>query len=319
MTGEDGERWDAWDDLDLDDWAGSGRPEASAEERAATAARIARDHGRLGPTLLSRHGQRPGPGQWPGRGVPAAGRLPGAPQRPPRRTARRLLGLLVGVALALGFWLAGRPGDPLGAPAPAPRGDGGYAFLDERPDGRPITFDPCREIHYRVRPDGAPPSGEAMLAMALAELHRTTGLVFVDDGPTEEAPRQDRSRTSRWSLRDERQPVLVAWADEDEWPSLAGTVVGEAGPVAESVGRSVPRYTTGQVVLDARDLAHAPGDVAGADAVRLVLLHELGHLVGLAHVDDPSQLMFARSGPGLTGFGTGDLRGLRQLGLGDCA
>ncbi len=296
MTVRDGESWDAWDSLDLDEWSGGGRPEGSADERASTAARIARDSGRLGPPLLFRP----------------------PPARPRRRSGRRLLAVLLGTALALAFYAAGRPGDPLGLPAAAPVGGGGYAFLDERPDGRPVTFDPCREIHYRVRPDGAPPSGPAMITAALAEVHRATGLVFVDDGPTDEAPTHDRSLSSRWSLRDETEPVLIAWATEDEWPSLAGTVVGEAGPVAESVGRSVPRYTTGQVVLDARDLAHEPGDAAGAQAVRVVLLHELGHLVGLAHVDDPSQLMFERSGPQFTGFGTGDLRGLHELGSGEC-
>lgn len=289
MTVRDSEGWDAWDGVDLAEWVGSGRPEASADERAAAAARAG--------------GQRVSGG--------------GLPVRPRRRAGPRVLAVLLGTALALG-WAAGRPGDPLGTPAAAPAGTGGYAFLDERPDGRPITFDPCKEIHYVVRPDGAPPSGDEMIRSALAELHRTTGLVFVDDGPTDEAPTPDRSETSRWSLRDEREPVLIAWATEDEWPSLAGTIVGEAGPVAESIGRAVPRYTTGQVVLDAGDLAHAPGDALGADAVRQVLLHELGHLVGLAHVDDPSQLMYERSGPGVTGFGSGDLRGLHELGKGDC-
>ena len=38
-------------------------------------------------------------------------------------------------------------------------------------------------------------------------------------------------------------------------------------------------------------------------------MHELGHVVGLGHVDDPCELMNADN-KGRTSFGSGDLRGL---------
>ena len=296
----EGVRDDSWDELDLDAWVGAGRPEASADERLARAARIAGDHARL---------------DWAVVGSP----LVPVP-RPRRRRARvattAVLALLTAVCAAA--WVASPPGEPLGRPATAPAGQGGYAFLDVRPDGRPVTFDPCKPIHYVVRPDGQPPSGPAMLAAALAEVSRATGLVFVDDGTTEEAPSSERHLAGRWSLRAQTTPVLIAWATEDEWPSLGGSVVGEAGPVSRTFARSAPRFVTGQVVLDAVDLGHAPGDVVAAEQVRLVAMHELGHLVGLGHVDDPTQLMHAETGASLRGFGAGDLRGLHELGSGEC-
>jgi hypothetical protein len=49
-----------------------------------------------------------------------------------------------------------------------------------------------------------------------------------------------------------------------------------------------------------------------------VVLHELGHLVGLAHVNDPQQLMYSR-GSTSNGLGPGDLAGLARLGEGACA
>ena len=41
-------------------------------------------------------------------------------------------------------------------------------------------------------------------------------------------------------------------------------------------------------------------------------------MVGLAHVDDPTQLMYAE-GNAVTTFRAGDLAGLAELGHGSCA
>lgn len=47
--------------------------------------------------------------------------------------------------------------------------------------------------------------------------------------------------------------------------------------------------------------------------------HELGHLVGLDHVADPTQLMYSEGGPSqASDWGNGDLAGLNQLGSGGC-
>jgi hypothetical protein len=41
-------------------------------------------------------------------------------------------------------------------------------------------------------------------------------------------------------------------------------------------------------------------------------------VVGLAHVEDSSQLMYRESRPTVTRFQNGDLRGLARLGAGVC-
>jgi len=49
-----------------------------------------------------------------------------------------------------------------------------------------------------------------------------------------------------------------------------------------------------------------------------VLLHELGHLVGLGHVPDAFQVMFDTNSYPLARYHAGDLRGLELLGQGRC-
>jgi predicted Zn-dependent protease len=49
-----------------------------------------------------------------------------------------------------------------------------------------------------------------------------------------------------------------------------------------------------------------------------VVLHEFGHLVGLDHVTDPSQLMYKQPTAHANGFEDGDRRGLALLSGGPC-
>ena len=91
-------------------------------------------------------------------------------------------------------------------------------------------------------------------------------------------------------------------------------MAGYAGPdVADDGGRLL---VSGQVVLDADDLAY-PGDGGVRAFAYYAVLHELGHLVGLAHVDEPTQLMYPQGH--IASFAPGDLRGLAVVGSGPCS
>jgi hypothetical protein len=73
-------------------------------------------------------------------------------------------------------------------------------------------------------------------------------------------------------------------------------------------------YVTGQVALNtARDDLVAGFDDR-ATSWGSTLLHELAHLVGLGHVDDPDELMHVHPGDGPVAFGPGDLAGLAAVG-----
>jgi Matrixin len=207
---------------------------------------------------------------------------------------------------------------PIGTPAIPPAGAGGYAFLLAHADGSPVTWDPCRPVHFVVRPDGAPGGGDALVRWALGQISHATGLSFVDDGVTNEAPSSERASFQPARYGDRWAPVLIAWSNPVEWPPLAGGILGRAGPAPFGLmGKDDERFVSGQAVFNGPevDLQLRTGD---DNKARAVLLHELGHLVGLAHVTDPYQVMFPTNDYPLPSYRSGDLRGLALLGAGRC-
>ncbi|ROS27827.1 matrixin [Cellulomonas sp. PhB150] len=221
---------------------------------------------------------------------------------------------------ALGFPTPGyeAAATPLGVPRQAATSSSSFAFLKTQPDGiTPVTWDPCRPIHYVTSATGAPAGGDQMVADAVAAVHAATGLVFINDGATDEvdnaaAPRPlslpDRYG-DRWS------PVLISWATPQTNTRLVGGTAGYGGPVSVSVDGAHLVNVTGVVSLDAPQIAELEQLEGNGSSV---VKHELGHLVGLAHVDDPTQLMNPVGTEGVTTFAAGDLTGLAALGTGAC-
>ncbi|WP_408898469.1 hypothetical protein ACJ5H2_05000 [Nocardioides sp. R1-1] len=214
--------------------------------------------------------------------------------------------------------ILGLGNDPLGRPADVPPG-GVHAFLEHQP-GRPdepVTWDPCREIRYEVNPDQAPDDADETVAFvrdAVEEVAAVTGLTFSYEGLSDRRPdpQGDVLLTAR------PDPVLVAWADDDEVDELDGDVAGVGGATARSYdGDAWLWFVTGGVTLDVQAFDRLADGPDGLAERRAILLHELGHVVGLGHVDSPAELMYADS-VGQREFGLGDLNGLAALGRGRC-
>ncbi len=192
-----------------------------------------------------------------------------------------------------------------------------YRFLATLPSGAPVSYDPCRPIHYVIRSAHLPAYGAQMIQQAVAEVSAATGLKFVDDGRTAEplvARRPDVQPRygKRWA------PVLIAFSDATESPDLAGAVMGRGGSVSVSPdGPGSARYVTGDIRLDQADFDRALREVNGWERDRAAVMHELGHVVGLDHVQDQLQVMYPDN-IGVLGYGAGDLRGLALEGSGLC-
>lgn len=273
------------------------------------------------------------------------------PPRPPARRRRRawpsVLGLVVVLAVAAGGWYldSGRtaslplvtqpsvapveaprtvpsPGvdesdEPLGTPPPAPDSDV-YGFIAQQDDGvTPVAYDPCRPVAVVLSADGAPEGAEAMVVDALARMTEVTGLQFRYEGPTDELPGSVRAAYQPDRYGDRWAPVLIGWRTPEQDPGLAGDVAGLGGSASAGPEGGPLAYVTGSVTLDGPEYATllADGDEALA---RAILLHELGHVAGLAHVWDEDQLMASTTSGDVLDFADGDLAGLARLGAGAC-
>ncbi|MGY1672744.1 matrixin family metalloprotease [Geodermatophilus sp. SYSU D00710] len=206
---------------------------------------------------------------------------------------------------------------PLGVPPPAPAPGGSWAFLDHQADGvTPVAYDPCRAVHYVVGAGDTPPDAEALVADAVAEVAAATGLRFVPEGRTDERVGRDRPAYQPARYGNRWAPVLVSFEPPAGNPDVGGGVAARGGSEAVSAGGPAV-YVTGSVVVDADWAAGAAATPAGRAALRAVLVHELAHVLGLAHVDDPGELMHGAN-DGQLDLGPGDRAGLARLGRGAC-
>lgn len=193
-----------------------------------------------------------------------------------------------------------------------PPGEGGYAVVTLEPGSAEARFDPCRRVDVTVNPAGGPPGWERLVTDALAAASEASGLSLRLVGTTTERASPDREPVqlrrygARWA------PVLIAWTDEQTIPGLAGEVLAVAGPTWHGTTND-SRLVTGFVYLDGAGLAGTSSTLAEA-----VLLHEIAHVLGLDHVDDPAQLMYPTVRTAVPTYQDGDLRGLAWAGSGPC-
>ena len=208
------------------------------------------------------------------------------------------------------------PARPAAAAAPAAAPDPSREFavwgLDHRE--APLRWDACEPILFVLSEQDAPDHAVRDLTAALMLLREATGLDLQLLGTTDERPQVDRPLVEDAGAGWQWRPVLVAWAQPGEGDvALTALDRGVALPVSVRDGEH-EAYVTGQVVLNAARTDLIDGFADRRDAIGATLLHELGHLLGLAHVEDVSQLMSTDPGSGPVVLGAGDLAGLRAIG-----
>lgn len=212
-----------------------------------------------------------------------------------------------------------------------------FSFLYVGADGcTPLRFNPCEPIRYVTNETNARPADLEALTEALRRVTAATGLEFVHEGPTDETPGRRPPYLARYG--DRWAPVLVAWVDN---AAMARFVAGATRETAQSTGTTIPvssypgggtpvpvdsggiqGLVSGLLILnvdatdpsDGRPIDHGFGP--GLNWGR-VLLHEIGHLIGLGHVSSRSNLMQhelrLHTLPNAD-WGVGDLLALKAIG-----
>jgi len=187
-----------------------------------------------------------------------------------------------------------------------------------------LRWNPCRAHTYKVNVAAVPAaSRNAVLAetfYAMRVLAARTGVPFTYRGQTAEIPQiNSYARQSAELIIAYTIPGRVGHKTNY---NLAGAIAGMGGYSGgwRSVSNGVTTtysagISKGMLVLDTPDLMRlSPGFGAGRHRGN-VLLHELGHVVGLAHVNNARELMYpAVAAYTPNGFAAGDIAGLRRVG-----
>lgn len=214
----------------------------------------------------------------------------------------------------------GAADEPLGTPPAAPEDPGAFGFIELQADGTtPVAYDPCRPVDVVVNLDGAPEGAQTLVTESLDRLSAATGLQFDYEGTTDEQPTSGRAVFQPDRYGDRWAPVLIGWRTPEQQPALAGQVAGLGGSAwASASAEGTKVYVSGNVTLDGPEFADLVDTDRGTEIARSIVLHELGHVVGLQHVWDADQLMYATTNGTVRDYADGDLAGLAQLGAGEC-
>lgn len=247
------------------------------------------------------------------RGVQGRSRVPAPPGALPtvgvttgqrRRPGPGRLGVLLGVLLAVALVrvLVAEPASS----------EPTYAFLATNGD-QPVTYTSCRPIQVAVYPAGGPGDAEALVREAVQQMRSATGLDLVVIGSY-------GGHAPNWNFEagptHPEDPISVSWQTGEAIAELTDHTAGLGGSRTVSAPGGNQRYVAGTIALS----SDYYGELAlrgDHDQALAVLLHEFGHVLGLDHVDSPTELMH-HDNLGQSTLGPGDLQGLRLLGQGPC-
>lgn len=197
-----------------------------------------------------------------------------------------------------------------------------FDFFHGRTVRQNYRFNPCQVVHYKINSEDVTAADAEVVKAAVLQLSWATGIRFKYTGSTDVIPYNRRKQFKG------NTDLVIAWATNAEVPDfIRRTAAGFGGPrwiypARDFRGRRAFLTTEAGVTLSTDYWADfAPGFFSNSRAVGgQLVLHELGHALGLKHVPAYEQLMngrtYYRSPDGYYKgvFNAGDLNGLKKVG-----
>jgi hypothetical protein len=213
---------------------------------------------------------------------------------------------------------------------PPPSGPGSpssYAFATypnaSNSDKTHVLWSPSGTIRYSLNSANAPAGAAADLTQAITAIHAATGLTFVAD-PVAASWSTDNAAAcpsaTCWidhgprTGTDRFPPVLIGWSPASA-PIMAGGTLGQTVVQLQPTSPFPGDFEIVSGILAFNSTANVPGGFGGSSR-GVVMLHELGLLVGLTSVTDTDQMMYPTLDGHVGAYGAGDPAGLNLAGQG---
>lgn len=190
-------------------------------------------------------------------------------------------------------------------------------------------FNPCSAITYRVNSDQVGPGGLAAVQYAAGLISQATGIRFSYRGSTSFVPFNNASQRPPGNA-----DLFVSWnttAQSEVFQEAPATVAGYGGalwgfPARDASGRRAVMTTEAGLILKTETYGNFTQGLESRDTFRppaaRLILHELGHAMGLGHVNASEEVMYGTNwspdpdGVVRSRFSAGDFTGMDKVGFG---
>lgn len=195
----------------------------------------------------------------------------------------------------------------------------GVSYLASNSSG-PAAWECGAKIGVGFNP--GPLSGSAAtllrndLHSVLAELSSVSGLTLAFVGDTDEVP--DSRWSKEWAARAPGMPVVVAVIPKSASDLAIVDAAASGGGFVKSDFFGRLRVSSGFVLLHAENFHdYRPG--SGFMSHQALLLHELMHVLNVAHSEDPTSIMTPSLADSYGRLGSSDLAALDSLSTSACS